>query len=85
MRFRKWNSEGAVSMSVLVGMVIFVVVAALLYPLVGSEVGDMTNSTHESYVGEETEAIVGMIPIFYWLAVVLTVIGVALVAIRDQL
>lgn len=75
--------DGADSkVTVLLGVVILVVVAAALYPLVGSAVDDLTNTSHEDYVGEDSEDIVGMIPLFYWLAIALTTIGVAIVAIK---
>lgn len=68
----------------LIGMVILVVIAAVLYPLVGTAVADLTCSTGPSYVGDSTAAIVGMIPIFYWLGIVLVIIGAAVVGIKGM-
>ena len=70
--------------TMLLGVVILIVVAAALYPLVGDSVDNLTNASHEDYVGTETESIVGMIPLFYWLGVVLVTIGVAIVAIKSS-
>ena len=76
--------EGADSkITMLLGIVILIVVAAALYPLVGDSVDNLTNSSHEDYVGADTEAVVGMIPLFYWLGIALVTIGVAIVAIKS--
>ena len=79
------DHSGQANMSVLIGVVIFVLVSAILYPLVGDQVSDLTNESGDNYVGSDSSALVGMIPIFYWLAVALAVIGVALYTIRDQI
>lgn len=75
------NADNKITM--LLGVVILIVVAAALYPLVGDRVADLTNSSHDDYVGADTEAIVSMIPLFYWLGVALVTIGVAIVAIKS--
>ncbi len=74
----------AVNTAMLLGMVIFIVIAAVVYPLVGDRVADLTNASSENYVGSDESDLVSMIPLFYWLAILLVVIGVAIVAIRDS-
>jgi hypothetical protein len=76
--------QAAVNTAVLLGMVIFVLIAAVVYPLVGDQVDDLTNATNDAYVGADEAALVSMIPLFYWLSILLVVIGVAIVAIRDS-
>jgi hypothetical protein len=71
-------------MGMLVSVVILVVIAAVVYPLLGDRVDNLTNESHDDYVGADSEGIVAMIPLFYWLAVALTVIGVAIIAIKDS-
>ena len=73
-----------VNTAVLLGMVIFLVIAAVVYPLVGDRVADLTNVSSDNYVGADEADLVSMIPLFYWLAILLVVIGVAIVAIRDS-
>lgn len=68
----------------LIGIVILVVVAAVLYPLVNDEVTDLTNSTGADYVGDSASGIVSLVPIFYWLMVSLVVIGAAIVGMRGE-
>jgi len=80
---RKDNS-GAINTAILLGMVIFVLIAAAVYPLVGDRVTDLTNKTGENYVGDSEADLVSMIPLFYWLSILLVVIGVAIVAIKDS-
>jgi 4-amino-4-deoxy-L-arabinose transferase-like glycosyltransferase len=80
------DNQGAVNVGLLISMVVFAVIAFALYPLIGGYVDDFTNETDtENYVGEDSAGIVSMIPIFYWLAVALVVIGVALYAIKDAM
>jgi len=78
-------SETEGKMGLLIGVVVMVVLGAVLYPLIGDRVSEMTNESDAAYVGDDSAALVGMIPIFYWLAIALTVIGVAVVAIRTAL
>lgn len=59
-----------------------VVISAVVYPLVGDNVDNLTNSSHEDYAGADNEAIISMIPLFYWLGVALVVIGVAVMALK---
>ena len=66
----------------LLGIVILVVVASVLFPLVNQQVTDLTDDTSENYVGNSTAPIVSMIPIFYWLLVALVTIGAAIVGLR---
>jgi NADH:ubiquinone oxidoreductase subunit 6 (subunit J) len=73
------------TMSALIGVVVLVVVAALLFPLINSQVSDLTDETSQNYVGSNTASIVSMIPVFYWLAVALAVIGIAIAVIRGAL
>jgi len=80
----KIDESGAVNTAILLGMVIFVLIAAVVYPLVGDRVGDLTNASSEDYVGEDSASLVGMIPLFYWLAILLVVIGTAIAAIKES-
>jgi NADH:ubiquinone oxidoreductase subunit 6 (subunit J) len=83
---KKEKTAGAgTTMSALIGVVVLVVVAALLFPLINNQVGNLTDETSNNYVGENTAAIVSMIPVFYWLAVALAVIGIAIAVIRGAL
>lgn len=66
----------------LVGIVILVVVAAVLFPLVNTQIADLTNETGENYVGDSTAPIVSLIPLFYWLMIGLVVIGAAVAGLR---
>lgn len=68
----------------LIGIVVFILVAAVVYPIIGGQITNMTNATHDDYVGADSSALVSMIPLFYWLAVLLAVIGFALVAIKGN-
>jgi len=70
---------------VLIGIVILVVVAAVLFPLVNTQVNDLTNVSSLNYVGSSTAGIVGLIPIFYWLLIALVVIGAAIVGIKGSM
>jgi len=80
----KIDESGAVNTAILLGMVIFVLIAAVVYPLVGERVSSLTNATSEDYVGEDSASLVGMIPLFYWLAILLVVIGTAIAAIKES-
>lgn len=73
----------AVNTAILLGVVIFVLISAVVYPLVGDRVADLTNESGENYVGEDEADLVSMIPLFYWLAILLVVIGIAIMAIKD--
>jgi len=66
----------------LVYLVVFILVAVVIFPLINSQIDDATNESHDDYVGDDSADLVGMIPLFYWLAVLLVTIGFALVAIR---
>ena len=76
------SDEGQNKITMLLAVVVLIVIAAALYPMVGDRVDNLTNSSHEDYVGADTESIVSMIPLFYWLSIALTIIGVAIVAIK---
>lgn len=67
--------------SILITLVLLIVAAAV-YPMIGEKVDNLTNSSHEDYVGSDTEGMVSAIPLFFWLGVLLTIIGVAFVAIK---
>lgn len=67
----------------LIGIVILVVVAAVMYPLVNTQVTDLTDPESLNYVGDSTAPIVSLIPIFYWLMIALTAIGAAVVGLKD--
>jgi len=79
------DRSGAMQMSALIGVVVLVVVAALLFPLINNQVNDLTDESGENYVGSNTAPLVSMIPVFYWLAVVLAVIGIAIATIRGSI
>jgi hypothetical protein len=79
------DNQGAVNVGLLISMVVFAVIAFALYPLLGGYVDDFTNESGADYVGEDSAGIVSMITIFYWLAIALVVIGVALYAIKDAI
>ena len=74
----------AEKVSVLIGIVILVVVAAVLFPLVNTQVSALTNSTNANYVGATTAPIVSLVPVFYWLMVSLVIIGAAIVTLRGE-
>ena len=79
------DHSAALNISTLIGVVILVVVAALIFPLVNSQVSDLTNESGDNYVGDTTSPLVSMIPVFYWLAVALAVIGIAIATIRGSM
>lgn len=56
-------------------ILIIVVIAAALYPTVGDAVDNMTNATHDDYVGAASAGLVAIIPILYWVLVVVVIIG----------
>lgn len=69
----------------LISVVVMVVVAAVLYvSLLSSYIADLQNASGPNYVGDNLTGIVGIIPVFYWLAVALATIGVAMVAFRRK-
>jgi len=67
--------------SSIIGIVILVIIAAVLFPLVNGQVADLTNESSENYVGDSTAGIVSLVPIFYWLLVALVIIGAAMVGL----
>ena len=56
-------------------ILIIVVIAAALYPTVGDAVDNMTNESHDDYVGAASAGLVSIIPILYWVLVVVVIIG----------
>jgi len=54
-----------------------------MYPLVNTQVTDLTDEESDNYVGASTAPIVSLIPIFYWLMIALTAIGAAVVGLKD--
>jgi len=69
----------------LIGIVILVVVAAVLFPLINTQIQDLTDNTSANYVGDSAAGIVALVPIFYWLLVALVVIGAAIVGIKGAM
>jgi len=67
---------------VLISIVILVVIAAVLFPIVNTQVQDLTNASSENYVGASVDDIVELVPLFYWLLVSLVTIGAAIAAFR---
>jgi hypothetical protein len=65
--------------NVLVMILVLVLVAAVLFPTINSEVTNLTDdgAGNTNYVGDDAAGIVALIPIFYWLLVGLTVIFAA--------
>lgn len=65
--------------NVLVMILVLVLVAAVLFPTVNTQVTNLTDdgAANENYVGDDAAGIVSLIPIFYWLLVGLTVIFAA--------
>jgi predicted PurR-regulated permease PerM len=51
--------------TVLISAVILIVIAVVLYPLIGTSVAELTDNTSANYVGDDTAPIVSLIPIFY--------------------
>jgi hypothetical protein len=68
----------------LIGIVILVVIAAVMFPLINTQVSDLTDNTSANYVGSSTAPIVSLVPIFYWLMVALVVIGAAIVTLKSE-
>jgi hypothetical protein len=84
-RLRKSDEAGIQNVvPMLISVVIAFVIAAALYGLVQGRVDNMTNVSHEDYVGEDAAGLVSMAPLFYWLAVILTLVGVSLIVLRDN-
>ena len=67
----------------LIMLVVFVLIAVVVYPLISGQIDNATNDTHDDYVGADSADLVSMIPLFYWLSVLLVVIGFAIVAIKS--
>jgi len=69
----------------IIGIVILVVVSALIFPIVNTQVANLTDdgAGNANYVGDTASPLVAMIPVFYWLAVALVVIGAAVLAIKE--
>ena len=82
MRLTSKDIGGSSVVTLLIGTVIAFVIAAALYPLVGGQVENLTNESHEDYVGDDTAGLVSMAPLFYWLAVILSIISVAIVVLK---
>lgn len=69
----------------LISVVIMVVIAAVLYvALLQGYIADLQNETGANYVGDDLTGIVGIVPIFYWLAVALATIAVAMVSMHRK-
>lgn len=70
--------------NVLVMILVLVLVAAVLFPTVNTQVTNLTDdgAGNDNYVGDDAAGIVSLIPIFYWLLVGLTVIFAAVGSAR---
>jgi len=83
---KRWDAAGSAALiGTMISIVILVVIGAVLFPLVNDKISDLTNASHEDYVGADTESIVSMIPIFYWLMIALVIIGAAIAVFRTGL
>ena len=85
--FKRLRSDEAGIQNVvpmLISVVIAFVIAAALYGLVQDRVDSMTNESDEDYVGADAAGLVSMAPLFYWLAVILTLVGVSLIVLKDN-
>ena len=80
---KKMDDAGEGKIQTLIGIVILVVIAAVLYPLVGAQINDLTDNTSANFVGNSTAGIVSLVPIFYWLFVALIVIGAAIMGFKE--
>ena len=77
-----------VNIKSIIGIVIVIVVAIVLFPLVQDTIGPMA---YDNYSGDgesattngSTQTLLQQVPLFYVLGVVLAVIGFALVSIKD--
>jgi len=77
-----------VNIKSIIGIVIVIVVAVVLFPLVQDTIGPMA---YDNYSGDgesattngSTQTLLQQVPLFYVLGVVLAVIGFALVSIKD--
>ena len=56
-------------------ILIIVVIAAALFGTVNDSVTDMTNTTHDDYVGATSAGLVSLIPILYWILVIVVIVG----------
>lgn len=81
---KRMNDNAMQTVTTLIGAVVLIVIAVVLYPLIGDSVTDLTDNTSANYVGAQSAPIVGLIPIFYWLAVALVVIGIAVISIKQM-
>lgn len=56
-------------------ILIIVVIAAALFSTVNDSVTDMTNATHDDYVGADSAGLVSLIPLLYWILIVVVIVG----------
>lgn len=59
----KSDAKAGMPIATLISAVILIVVAVVLYPLVGDAVANLTDNTSADYVGDSSAPIVGLIPI----------------------
>jgi uncharacterized alpha/beta hydrolase family protein len=69
--FKKSDTEGDMDIQGVIGVVILVVIALLLLPLVQSSVVDAQNDANTS---DSASTLLGMVPIFYVLGVILVAV-----------
>ena len=75
-------AKGAGVIGLILMIIILVIIAGALFPTVKNDVDDMTNATHDDYVGADSAGLVGLIPLLYWVLVVVVVIGAVMGAIK---
>lgn len=75
-------AKGAGVIGLILMIIILVIIAGALFPTVNDSVTDMTNATHDDYVGADSAGLVGLIPLLYWVLVVVVVIGAVMGAIK---
>lgn len=66
----------------ILGIIILVIIAGALFPTVNDAVTNMTNTTHDDYVGADSAGLVSLIPLLYWVLVIVVVIGAVMGAIK---
>lgn len=69
--FKKSDTDGDMDIQGVIGVVILVVIALLLLPLVQSSVVDAQNDANTS---DSASTLLGMVPIFYVLGVILVAV-----------
>ena len=70
------------TIGLILGIMILVLIAGALFPTINESVDNMTNSSHDDYVGADSAGLVSLIPLLYWILVIVVVIGAVLVALK---